>query len=444
MKFRFLAIPLVLALAFAACGDDKKKESGAVASSTTATTAAPITGTVNVLSAMDPAEATALQPIIDDKIGKQVGYKTTFEGNSDFESQVKIRVAGGNPPDVAMYPQVGAVIEQAKAGKALALEDLGFDVAQMKKDFGDYFMSLGEYNGKHYGVPTNINLKSMVWYPKKAFDAKGYTVPKTFDEMIALSNKIVADGSSPWCIGLESGSATGWTATDWMEDIMLRTAGPDVYDKWVKHQIPFNDPAVVHAGEVFGKILFPDKFVLGGAKNAPAIKFSDAPAPMFKNPPGCWLHRQANFINAFFPKTAVAGVDYDWFPFPSIDRPGDSALFGGELSVIFKDTPAVRDFMKRFAGTDVQCAQGGSAATSRISPNINVKSDCYANKLLAGASTVLTSSLAAGTGRFDASDLMPTAVGSGSFWTGMVKYFKNGAGSLAGVLSDIEKSWPKA
>lgn len=446
MKRRFLiAIPLAVTLVFAACGDDNKKEQGTIESTTTTTSAMNITGTVNVLNAMDPVtEVPALQQIVDDKIGKNVGYKTVIEGNNDFEQQVKIRVQGGNPPDIAMYPQPGSVVEQAKSGKALALEDLGFDVAQLKKDFGDYFMSLGEYNGKHYGIPTNINLKSMVWYPKKAFDAKGYTVPKTWDEMIALSDKMVADGTSPWCIGLESGSATGWPATDWMEDIMLRTAGPEVYDKWVKHEIPFNDPAVVHAGEQFGKILFTPKYVLGGAKAAATTKFGDAPLPMFANPPKCYFHRQANFINSFFPKTAVAGVDYDWFPFPSMERQGESALFAGELSVIFKDTPAVRDFMKRFAGADVQCAQGGTTATSRISPNINVKASCYANKQLGDASTVLTTALAAGTGRFDASDQMPSAVGSGSFWTGMVKYFQGGASSLKGVLDDIEKSWPKA
>ena len=446
MKLRLAAIPLALILVSAACGDDNTTTTpGAVDSTgTTATTVAPITGSVNILSAMEPDEAAALQLVIDDKIGKNVGYKSTVEANSAFEQQAKIRVDGGNPPEVIMYPQPGTVIELAKAGKALALEDLGLDVAQMEQTFGKYFMSLGEYNGKHYGVPTNINLKSMVWYPKKAFDAKGYTVPKTWTELKALSDRIVADGSSPWCIGFESGSATGWPATDWMEDIMLRTAGPDVYDRWVSHEIPFNDPAVVRAGELFGEVLFTPNYVLGGARATTSVKFGDAPGPMFASPPRCWLHRQANFINSFFPETAVAGVDYDWFPFPQIDQSGESALFAGELSVIFKDTPAVRDFITRFAGQEVQCAQGGSTATSRISPNVNVKASCYANPLLAGASTVLTTALAAGSARFDASDQMPSAVGSGSFWTGMVKYVQNGSGSLSGVLSDIENSWPKA
>ena len=124
----------------------------------------------------------------------------------------------------------------------------------------------------------------MVWYPKAAFDEAGYKVPETWDDMLALSDQIVADGSTPWCVGFESGGATGWPATDWMEDIMLRTAGSETYDKWVAHEIPFNDPAVVHAGEVFGDIMFHEGYVLGGAEPTPDIAFGDAPAPMFDKP----------------------------------------------------------------------------------------------------------------------------------------------------------------
>ena len=128
------------------------------------------------------------------------------------------------------------------------------------------------------------------------------------------------DGGTPWCVGFESGGATGWPATDWMEDIMLRTAGPDVYDQWIAHEIPFNDPAVESAAQVFGDVMFPEGNVLGGADQTPATAFGEAPTPMFDDPPSCWLHRQASFINAFFPGGAEAGVDYDWFPFPRSTR----------------------------------------------------------------------------------------------------------------------------
>ena len=464
MRFaKSLAAPLIaLALVAAACGDSGSKSSnsaapttaggaattagstGTTAGGSTATTAATsdATGTVTVFNAMEPAEATALQAVVDQLITPNVKYKATIEQSSDFETQAKIRIQGGNPPEILMFPQPGTVLEQAKAGKAIALEDMGFTSDQLEQTFGKYLMSLVEYNGKHYGLPTNVNLKSMIWYPKAAFDAKGYTIPKTWDELVALSDKIKADGSTPWCVGFESGGATGWPATDWMEDIMLRTAGPDTYDKWVSHAIPFTDPTVKKAAQLFGQIMFTDGYVLGGAANTTSINFGDAPTPMFDNPPKCWLHRQASFINGFFPKTAVAGKDYDWFPFPSITTAPDAALMAGEYSTVFKDTPAVRDFLQRFSGVEVQCAQGKQTSLSRISPNLGVTSDCYANPQLARAADVVNAALKAGSGRFDASDQMPSAVGSGSFWTGMVKYVQSGADSLQGVLSDIDKSWP--
>ncbi len=434
---RLIVLPVILLMVAAACSNDDGGDGGG---SSGASGGGENTGTVNVLAALEPAEAEALQAIVDETITPEVDYQVEIEASADFEEQVQIRAEGGTL-DVILLPQPGSVIDHAESGAAVSLEDMGFDIDQMNATFGDYFMSLGAFDGKHYGIPTNINLKSMVWYPKDDFDAAGYTVPTTFDELMALSDKIVADGSTPWCVGFESGGATGWPATDWMEDIMLRTAGPEVYDSWVTHEIPFNDPAVAHAAEVFGQVMFTEGYVLGGADQTPAIAFGDAPLPMFEDPPGCWLHRQASFINAFFPEGTEAGVDYDWFPFPPIDQEG--TLFAGELAVAFRNAPEITDFLTRFSGTDVQCAIGGSTATSRISPNVNVGPDCYANGILADASVVLTDALSSGTGRFDASDLMPTEVGAGSFWTGMVTYLQDGPDSLQSVLDDIEASWPQ-
>jgi alpha-glucoside transport system substrate-binding protein len=398
------------------------------------------TGTVNILSAVEPEEAEVVQAVLDEHINADADYTAEIEASGNFEEQVQIRAEGGTL-DVILLPQPGAVLDHAASGNAISLEDLGFDIAQLEETFGEYFLSLGEFEGEHYGLPTNINLKSMVWYPVDDFEAAGYEVPTTFDELIALSDQIVADGGTPWCVGYRSEGSTGWPATDWMEDIMLRTAGPEVYDQWVNHEIPFDDPAVQNAGEVFGQVMFGDGYVLGGAENTPSVEFGDAPGPMFEDPPGCWLHRQASFINAFFPEDAEAGVDYDWFPFPPIDQEG--TLFAGELAVVFRDAPEIRDFLEQFMGEEVQCAMGGEVGSSRISPNVQVGPDCYANQILSDASEVLTGALEAGNGRFDASDLMPPAVGSGSFWTGMVEYMQQGPDALPTVLADIEASWPQ-
>jgi alpha-glucoside transport system substrate-binding protein len=430
-KFRMLAVPVVIIMIAAACTKKSEDNQGGEVANK---------GTVNVLNALEPSENKVLQSITDKLINPEVDYKTEFEVADDIAQQIQIRSEGGTL-DVVLVPQPGAVIQQAEDGNAVSLEDMGFDMGELESTFGEYFLSLGEFEGEHYGIPTNINYKSMIWYPKAEFDKAGYTVPTTWDELIALSDQIVADGSTPWCVGFESGGDTGWPATDWMEDIMLGTAGTDTYTKWITHEIPFNDPAVMDAGERFGEVMFGDGYVLGGADQTPSIAFAEAPLPMFDSPPKCWLHRQASFINAFFPEGTEPGVDYDWFPFPGQNQQG--TLFAGELAVVFSNRPEVKDFLERFMAEDVQCAMGSEPGSSRISPNVNVGPDCYPNPILAAASKVLAEALTGGgAAGFDASDQMPPQVGSGSFWTEMMGYMKDGPDSLKTHLDNIEASWP--
>jgi alpha-glucoside transport system substrate-binding protein len=395
------------------------------------------TGQINILNALSAEEGAALQALIDEMITPEVDYQVEIEASEQFEEQFQIRAEAGTL-DLILLPQPGALAD--KAATAISLEDMGFDMSQLEETFGSYYLSLGEIEGQHYGFPTNANFKSMVWYPKDDFDAAGYQVPTSFDELIALSDQIVADGGTPWCVGFESGTATGWPATDWMEEIVLKTAGVDVYQQWATHEIPFNDPVVVNAGEMFGQIMFTEGYVLGGADQTVAIPFGDAPAPMFEDPPGCWLHHQATFITAFFPEDAEAGVDYDWFPFPAIET--SDTLFAGELAVAFDNRAEIVDFLERFSSEEVQCAMAGDPALGRLSPNVNVGEDCYASPILGEASGILAEALANGTAGFDAGDQMPAQVGSGSFWTGMVQYMQGGPDSLQGVLDEIEASWP--
>jgi alpha-glucoside transport system substrate-binding protein len=434
-RLRLIVPFAALLLIAAACTEDEGGGDGA----TPATE--EDTGSVNVLSSGDPAEAEAYNAILDDLINSETDYVAEIEASGEAEQQFQIRAEAGTL-DVYLLPQPGTIGQLARSGNLASLEDMGFDIAELEGLFGEYFVSLGEVDGEHYGVPTNINLKSMVWYPKDDFDAAGYQVPTTWDEMLALSDQIAADGGTPWCVGFQSEGSTGWPATDWIEDIMLRTAGLETYTQWYEHGIPFNDPAVVSAAQMFGDVMFQEGYVLGGAENTPSLQFGEAPLPMFDDPPGCWLHRQASFINGFFPEGTEAGVDYDWFTLPPIDQEG--TLFAGELAVVGTggNRPEVKDFIERFMAEDVQCALGGDPASSRISPNINVGSDCYANEILADSAAVLTEALANGTGGFDASDLMPAAVGTGSFWTGMVDYMRQGPDSLEGIMQEIEDSWP--
>ncbi|MBN9249237.1 MAG: carbohydrate ABC transporter substrate-binding protein, partial [Mesorhizobium sp.] len=227
------------------------------------------------------------------------GVEVKYSSSENYEQQIVIDTQAGSPPNIAILPQPGLIQDLASKG---LLTPLGDDVATWVKDnygAGQSWVDLGTYKGKdgtpgYYAFPYKADVKSLVWYSPDNFEEAGYEVPKTQEELTALEQKIIADGGKPWCIGLGSGGATGWPATDWVEDIMLRTQPPETYDKWVKNEIPFNDPAVVNAIDIFGKIATDDKMVDGGAAAVAASDFRDSPKGLFTVPPKCYMHHQAS------------------------------------------------------------------------------------------------------------------------------------------------------
>jgi alpha-glucoside transport system substrate-binding protein len=299
-------------------------------------------------------------------------------------------------------------------------------------------------DGKHYSIPTNANYKSIVWYNKPAFETAGYAIPETWDELVALSSQMVADGSTPWCIGLGSDANTGWPGTDWIEDIMIRTGGAEVYSQWVNHEIPFTDPAVQLAFDTFGEIMFGEGFVLGGADGVAAIDFRDAPNPMFNDPPSCLMHRQASFISNFFPEGVVLGEDAAFFNFPSIDSSlPKAAMGGGELGMVFNNRPEVVAALLAYSEPGLQCVNASGAGVpgiERISANANTPNTCYTTDTVKLQAAAVAAALAGNGFVFDASDLMPPEIGQGAFWTGMVDWTRGT--STADTLEMIESSWP--
>jgi alpha-glucoside transport system substrate-binding protein len=407
-----------------------------------------VSGTeVSVFAAPTGDEGAAIQATFD-IYGENTGSIVTYEGSDDFEAQLRIRVDGGNPPDMAITPQPGSICVFADAGELVSLEDMGFDIAALEAAHGSYFMNLGVCaDGKHYSIPTNANSKSLVWYNKPAFDAAGYTIPETWDEMVALSQQMVDDGQTPWCIGLGSDAATGWPGTDWIEDIMVRTAGADVYNQWSFHEIPFNDPAVKNAFDTYAEIMFGEGFVLGGADGVSAIDFRDAPDPMFNDPPSCLLHRQASFIANFFPEP-LPREDAAFFNFPAIDTSLPSAAMGGgELAMVFNNRPEVKAALVSYASPEWQCIQASPAGhgvpgIERISANANTPNDCYESDTVKLQAEAVAAALGANGFVFDASDLMPPAVGQGTFWTGMIDWTRGTP--TEEVLDSIEATWPSS
>ena len=449
-RTKWLLLLVVFAMIVAACGGDSDD--------TTTTTAGDggddmgneytdvdVSGTkVSVFAAPTGDEGASLQATFD-VYNEATGGTVTYEGSDDFEAQLRIRVDGGNPPDIAITPQPGSICVFADAGEIVALEDLGLDVDALIAAHGQYFMDLGKCaDGKYYSIPTNANYKSIVWYNKPAFESAGYEIPETWDELVALSSQMVADGTTPWCIGFGSDANTGWPGTDWIEDIMIRTAGADVYNQWANHEIPFTDPAVKKAFDTYAEIMFGEGFVLGGPEGVSAIDFRDAPDPMFNDPPSCLMHRQASFISNFFPEGVELGVDAAFFNFPAIDTSlPAAAMGGGELGIVFNTRPEVGAALLADSQVPLQCIQASGAGVpgiERISANADTPNDCYVTdtvKLQAGA---VAAALGANGFVFDASDLMPPAVGQGSFWTGMIDWTRGT--STDDVLNSVENSWP--
>ncbi|WP_052666400.1 ABC transporter substrate-binding protein [Nitriliruptor alkaliphilus] len=433
---RWVAAFAATSLLLAACGDGNGDDTAA-----TDGDAPDLAGAeVSIFGAPSSVEADAINAVIDEYFNQPTGANAFYEGSDSFEEQIVVRVQGGNAPDIALYPQPGAVIEQAQAGNAVSLEELGFDIAELEDRFGEYLLGLGEYEGEHYGIPTNANLKSLVWYNIPVFEAEGYDIPETYEDMVSLSEQMVEDGYTPWAIGTGSDAATGWPATDWLEDIVLRQAGPENYDQWVTNELAFDSPEITEAMETFGEIVFGDGFVIGGPQGIPDLDFRDAPDAIIGDEPAALMHRQASFIVNFFPEGAEFGTDYGVFPFPSVDG-NQGALIAGELAVVFRDAPEVKEFIEIFTGEEAQCAGGDFADVSRISPNVNTTADCYRDEVVATSAETILSALQEDTARFDASDLMPSEVGAGSFWSGMNEWMRGG-GDTDAVLSNIQASWP--
>lgn len=381
-------------------------------------------------------DADMLMSVLD-YFAAATGAEVRYSGSDSFEQDIVIAAQANSAPNIAVFPQPGLAADMAARGFLTPLAEGTAAWVADNYAAGRSWVDLGSYPGADgaeslYGFFYKVDVKSLVWYSPEAFDEAGYEIPRSMEELIALSEQIVDDGETPWCIGLGSGAATGWPATDWVEDIMLRTQRPEVYDRWVANEMPFDDPAVVKAIELFGSFARNDDFVSGGAEAVASTDFRDSPMGLFSVPPGCYMHRQASFIPTFFPEDA----DSDFFYFPSFagEDLGNPVLGAGTSFAITRDAPAAHGliaFLQTPIAHEVWMAQSGFLTPFQaVNPEVFTNADQRKmNEILLGATTF----------RFDASDLMPGEIGAGAFWTGMVDYV---TGADAGkVAADIQDRW---
>jgi len=393
-------------------------------------------GTNFAASVADFAAATGIQIQID-SIG------------SSHETVLKTRIDGGSPPDLAMLAQPTPVLSYAAAGKVI-------DVATFmdpKKLSTEHPATIGLVTqGTHiWGIPYKADVKSTIWYPIKAFAAKGYKVPTTWDELIALSDKIVADGSNPWCISAGGpGDATGWQITDWIEEVVLKTKGLAYYNDWISHKVTFEDQGIKDAFAKVAKIFFTPNYVFGGNTAIVNTDQKVAMDPMFNNDlaaPKCWMQKIPTWYGPDFfpdqrvslqPSKYVVGTDVGIFPFPTIDPAQKNVEGSADTLMVLVDRPEVRavaEFLATPAGI-----QNWIRAGSAISANSTTPADWYAGAYKLKVAADIANN-AAGIG-FDASDLMPGKVGAGTFWTQAVQWVNNGGKNTDAVLKAIDDSWP--
>ncbi|RMD88687.1 MAG: carbohydrate ABC transporter substrate-binding protein [Alphaproteobacteria bacterium] len=370
----------------------------------------------------------------------ETGHDVRYVGSDSFEQQIVVDAEAGSAPNIAVFPQPGLAADMAKRGFLTPLAEGTADWVRENYAAGQSWVDLGTYEGPDgqphlYGFFYKVDVKSLVWYVPENFEDAGYEIPQTMEELKALTEQIVADGGTPWCIGLGSGGATGWPATDWVEDMMLRTQPPEVYDAWVKNEIPFTDERVVAAIDEFGWFLR-DEFVAGGRKAVASTDFRDSPKGLFTSPPQCYMHRQASFIPAFFPEGTVVGEDADFFYFPAYESKdlGKPVLGAGTLWAITNENQAAHDLIKWLQKPEAHEIWMGLKGF--LTPHKGVDPSKFSDPTLRKMNDIL---LAATTFRFDGSDLMPGAIGAGAFWTGMVDYA--GGKPAAEVAAEIQAAW---
>ena len=364
------------------------------------------------------------------------GIDVRYVGSSNFEADLLERVRRGDPPDLALLPQPGLLRALAEDGLALPYDkELG---VAARSDVDQRLIDLATVDGQVFGSWYSVTPKSLVWYSPRQFAARGISPPATWDELMTLTDQLVESGIAPWCLGVRDGGATGWVATDWVEDLVLRFAGPDTYDAWVAHDLAFSDLQIAEAVDRFGTIALSATRVNGGNRAAVEFTVQQSARQLLGENPDCLLHRQASFLTDFLAKPVNVAPDGDlWvFPFPGPADAKSSMMIGGTAVARFSDRPETREaaaYLTTPAAAAERAALGGF-----ISALESFDSDAYPATLYRTLSRWTRDVEVL---RFDASDLMPPEVGVDAFWSGMTTWLSGAR--LSTTMAAIDAAWPE-
>ena len=364
---------------------------------------------------------------------KDSGGIVDWEGTQDLPAVLTARLQAENPPDIAILPNLGLMQQLAKEGKLIPLNSF-MDMNQVNKDYAPAWIDLGSYNGKLYAIFYKVANKATVWYNPRAFAAANYTVPKTWDDMITLADKMVADGHTPFSIVAPSGPASGWALTDWISEIVLNNCGPDLYDKWITGEIPWTDVCLKQSFEMFDEIVQTKGYVLGGSQGILATTDANGTYPLYSDPPTAYMDYIASFAQAFIASkypNLHPGDDYNFFTFPTINPEYAGAVtVGADVPVMVNDTPAARSFMTYLAGAQAQEAWirlGGFTSVNR-----SVSPDTYLDPVARAVAKELTE---ARISRFGAGDMLPASLQK-AWWKDMLELVKDPS-QLDSILNSL-------
>ncbi len=392
---------------------------------------------VTIWSSLDQPIQDGMEKVLVEK-AKADGITIKWQKVNNINQLIMQKIQANDVPDIAFIPQPGVVGDIVKRKAAFALDDV-VDMDALETSMTPGTLEAGTVDDKLYGLLANMNVKSLVFYPKKAWDKAGYKAPTTIDELNTLTNQIKADGTPPWCMGIESDTATGWPATDWFEDLVMRYGGAEDYNKWVKNEIKFDSDLVREAAAEFEELMFTEGNVLGGRKAIASTNFGTAGNPMFDAKPGCMLYKQGTFITGFFPKAILADLDANVgvFGFPPAETGGESpVLGGGDLAVMLDDSASTKSAMKMLSESDIGDQAAGTS--SYISPHKDFDLAKYKDEVTRSSAKVAYDSTSF---LFDGSDQMPGEVGSGTFWKDMTAWISDQE-DLDTALKNIDASWP--
>ena len=398
-------------------------------------------GAVTIWMSLDQSVVDGIQKQMDIK-AEEAGIDVKIERVDSIDKLIKTKIQAGDTPDIALLPQPGVVASVVELGAAFPLDDV-LDTAALEESMVAGALDAGKVDDQLYGLLTSMNVKSLIFYPKKAFEQAGYEAPESLDDLTALADQIKSDGGTPWCLTMESGDGTGWVATDWMEDLVMRYGGVDAYNDWVAGDLPFTDPVVKEAASYFEDVALTEGNVLGGREAITATPFTEAAKPMFdKGKPGCWLLKQGSFFVGpdFLPEEVFANVDEELgvMAFPPAEAGGENpVLGGGDLAVLMSESEDAKTAMNLLSEADI--ANEAVPGSSFISPHKTFDTSLYATETTKSIAQVAYDSTAF---LFDGSDSMPAEVGAGSFWKEMTAWL-NGDQDLDTALTNIDASWPE-